>query len=80
MMKKLKYKIVFLCYLTRRGVQKQKAFISGATEKVRISDSNQNVDKEIHMPLVTVEFFETKEEALKEAKIYCRPEDIKVDD
>ncbi len=69
----MKYKVVYVCYLTRRGVQKQYAFVSKATEDVRIDSVT---DKELHFPLVTVEFFKTRENALEDARKYCSPECI----
>ena len=74
----MKYKVVFICYLRRNGAQRQKAFISKATENVRISFENKEygLDEKIQMPLVSVEFFETKKEAVKEANHFCYQEDI----
>ncbi len=72
----MKYKVVFVCYLTRRKVQKQMAFISKATAEVSISDEFEAIDRELHQPLITVEFYETKAEAFKQARLYCSADNI----
>ncbi len=69
-----KIKVVFITYMTgsgERGIQKQYAFISGADEKIRITDEDGIINKNIRMPLVDVEIFDSYEEALKKAETYC---------
>lgn len=66
----MKYKVVYVCYLTRRGRQKQFAFISKARQAVRISEM---LDTELHKPLIEVEYFKTEEEARADAMKYCGP-------
>lgn len=80
----MKYKVLYICYLTRRGVQRQKAYISKATENSRVEwlpfeespKESIAIPKELHMPLIEVKFFKTKEDALKDAHTYCYPNDI----
>ena len=71
----MKYKVMYVCYLTRSKKQKQIAFISKSTHSVRIADDIVG-DIEWHSPLIEVEFFETKESALKNASMYCSPDNI----
>ena len=69
-----KIKVVFVTYMTGSGaksIQKQYAFISGADEKIRITDEDGIINKNIRMPLVDVEIFDSYEEALKKAETYC---------
>lgn len=79
----MKYKVLYVCYLTRKGIQRQKAYISKATENIRVewlpfkeSPIPKNLPMELHMPLIEVVFFKTKEDALKDAHTYCYPGDI----
>ncbi len=66
------YKVIYVCYLTQSGVQKQFAFINKATDNICISDTNTAINKELHMPLIHVAFFDSKEKALEDAKMFCR--------
>ncbi len=83
----MKYKVLYVCYLTRRGVQRQKAYITKATENIRIEclgrlpfeespKEGMSIPKELHTPLIEVKFFKTKKDALKDAHTYCYPNDI----
>ena len=73
------YKVLYICYLTRKGVQKQKAFITKSTKNSRVECTPGGINKEIHELLVEVCFFKTKEDALKDARTYCHPDDIFMD-
>lgn len=68
------YKIVYVCYMNH-DMQKQYAFISEGNSKViirdKVTEKNGIINKNIMMPLITVEFFDTLEAAIKDAKTYC---------
>jgi hypothetical protein len=70
------YKVVYVCYLThsKNPIQKQFAFISKADENVSIKDKTDGrgvLDKNISIPQVNVDFFDSFEEAKKDAMKYC---------
>ena len=71
----MKYKVIFVCYLSKRGVQHQLGFLTKVNQNIRLNDSNY-LPKFMKNPLIDIEFFKTKEEALKELNIYCPKKDI----
>ena len=70
------YKVVFVCGLSRRGTQRQMAFISNALSDVRLDSDCSPMWKELHLPLIDVQFFKEYNKALNCARMYAPDRDI----
>ena len=70
------YKVVLVCGLSRRGTQRQMAFISDALCDVRLDSDCSPMWKELHLPLIDVQFFKGYNKALNHAKMFAPDKDI----
>jgi len=70
------YKVVFVCGLSRRGTQRQMAFISDALCDVRLDTDCSPMWKELHLPLIDVQFFKGYNKTLDYVRMYSPDRDI----
>lgn len=70
------YKVVFVCGLSRKGTQRQMAFISNALSDVRLDSDCSPMWKELHLPLIDVQFFKGYNKTLSYVKMYALDKDI----
>ena len=77
-----KITVIYVCYLTAHGTQKQHAFIGEAMQEIRIFDDmvlpkgEDKIEKHIQMSLIISKTYDSFKDALKDAKVYCRDKNI----
>lgn len=70
------YKVVFVCGLSRKGTQRQTAFISKASDDVRLDSDCAPLWREIHLPLIDVNFFKTFKKSMEYSLMFAPKNEI----
>ena len=70
------YKAILVCGLSRRRTQRQMAFISDALSNVRLDTDCSPMWKELHLPLIDVQFFNGYNKTLDYVRMFAPDKDI----